>query len=102
MNNSTNIAYEEVQNAANTIKECSRKMNNIFTDFEQSMNQVNSADTFEGQASEALKARFQSLKGKFDSYTSKVEAFANLISSAGEATNVTEKSIASAADELGH
>lgn len=100
MNNNTNITYEQVRANANTIKECSNKMKTIFNDFNQTMNQVGSDDVFMGQASEALKNRFNSLKGRFDSYTAKVEQFANMISGAADQTQSTEQSIASDADSL--
>lgn len=100
MNDGTIITYERVRANANTIRECSTKMRNIFDDFNQAMNQVGSDDVFMGQASEALKSRFNALKGRFESYTAKVNQFANMISSAAEQTESTEKSIAGDADTL--
>lgn len=98
--NNTNITYERVRANASTIRECANKMKNIFNDFSQTMNQVGSDDVFMGQASEAIKGRFNSLKGRFDSYTAKVEQFAAMISSAADQTQATEQSIARDADNL--
>lgn len=100
MNNSTNITYERVRDNANTIRDCSSKMHGIFDDFNQTMNQIGADDVFQGQASEALKGRFNSLKGKFESYTQKVNEFADMIYSAAASTEHTEKNIAGQADNL--
>lgn len=100
MDNNTNIVYEQVLANANTIRDCSNKMQAIFEEFRQTINQATADGVFEGQASEALKNRFNSLKGRFDSYTAKVEEFASMISSASEQTASTEKNIAGEADRL--
>lgn len=100
MNNNTNITYERVLANANTIRDCSRQMEAIFNNFQQTMNQASADDVFMGQASEALKEQFSALKGRFTSYTQKVNEFANIITSASEATSATEQKIAREAQNL--
>ena len=97
---STNITYEKVRSDANTIKECSSTMSNIFEDFGASMNRVGAGDVFAGDASESLASRFNSLKGKFDTYVRLVNDFANTILSASEQTAATEQALAGEADNL--
>ena len=97
---STNITYERVRSDANTIKECSGTMRNIFDDFGSSMNRVGAENVFYGDASQSLGSRFNSLKGKFDSYVNLVNQFADTILSASEQTSATEQSLASQADSL--
>ena len=98
--NSTSITYEKVRSDANTIKECSSTMNNIFEDFGSSMNRVGAGDVFAGDASESLGSRFNSLKSKFDTYVRLVNDFADSILSASEQTAATEQALASEADNL--
>ena len=100
MNNNTNITYERVLENANTIRDCSRKMEAIFNEFTSIMNQVTADDVFMGQAANALQTQFNSLKGRFNSYTQKVEEFANTITHASEETSSTEKNIANSASNL--
>lgn len=100
MNNSTNITYERVRENANSIMENSKKMNTIFEEFNSIMNNIGQEDVFQGVASEAQKAKFNSLKGKFDDYTAKVQQFSAMISHAASQTEATEKSIQKVADEL--
>ena len=97
---STNITYEKVRSDANTIKECSSTMNNIFEDFGASMNRVGAGDVYAGDASETLQSRFNSLKAKFDTYVRLVNEFANTILSASEATAATEQALTSEAEDL--
>ena len=97
---STTITYEKVRSDANTIKECSSTMKNIYEEFGTSMNKVGADDVFAGDASESLGQRFTSLKGKFDSYVKLVNDFANMILSASEATAATEQALASEAENL--
>lgn len=96
--NNTNITYEHVIEDANIIKDCSKKMGDIFSMFEETMNQLKPA--LIGEAGNAVDERFRTLKGKFDSYTAKVELFSNMISSAADRTQATEQSIARDADNL--
>ena len=63
---STNITYERVRSGANTISECAKSMQNIFSDFGASMKRVGAEDVFVGDASESLGNRFNSLKTTFD------------------------------------
>lgn len=100
MDRSTVITYEKVKQDASTIKECASVMRNIFDDFNATMNQVGADDVFLGNASEALKSSFNALRNRFDSYTSTIERFSNMISQAASSTEQTERSIASAADNL--
>ena len=100
MDRSTLITYEKVRQDANIIKECSKVMRNIFDDFNSTMNQVGADDVFLGNASETLKSSFNSLKGRFDSYTATIEKFSNMIASAAQSTEQTEKNIAAAAEDL--
>ncbi len=98
--NSTSITYEKVRTDANTIKECSTTMSNIFEEFGSSMNRVGAGDVFAGDASESLGARFTSLKGKFDTYVRLVNDFANTILTASDQTAATEQALANEADNL--
>ena len=100
MDGNTTITYEKVRSDANTIKECSSTMKNIFDDFGTSMNKVGAEDVFAGDASESLGQRFNSLKGKFDNYVRLVNDFANMILGASEATAATEQALAAEADKL--
>ena len=100
MDGSTTITYEQVRSDANTIKECSSTMSNIFEDFGASMNKVGADDVFAGDASETLGQRFTSLKSKFDNYVRLVNDFANMILSASDATASTEQALANEADNL--
>ena len=98
--NSTIITYEKVRQDANTIKECSTVMKNIFDDFGKSMSYVGADDVFAGNASESLGQRFNSLKGRFDAYTRAEETFANMISGAAASAERTEQSIAQDTENL--
>lgn len=97
---STTITYEKVRSDANTLKECSSTMSNIFEEFSTAMSKINADDVFAGDASESLGRRFTSLKGRFDSYVKLVNDFANMITSASEATAATEQKLASETDNL--
>lgn len=96
----TKITYEKVKQDATNIKENANTMKRILDDFNKTMNEVGSDDVFEGHASDSLSSSFATLKSKFDSYTQAVERFSNLISSAATATEQTEKSIATDAENL--
>ena len=97
---SANITYERVRSGARTMQECSRKMDGIFQEFNDSMNRVGASDVYVGDAKETLGARFNSLKTKFDDYINLVNQFATMILGAASATEKTEATLASAADEL--
>ena len=97
---STNITYERVRSGANTISECAKSMQNIFSDFGASMKRVGAEDVFVGDASESLGNRFNSLKTKFDDYVRLVDEFAAMLTGASEATARTEKALAAEADSL--
>ena len=99
-NGSTVITYEKVRQDADTVRECSRVMQNIFNDFGASMNRLGADDVFAGNASQSLGARFASLKTKFDSYVATIERFSNLISNAASQTEQTENAINRATDNL--
>ena len=98
--NSTTITYEKVKQDANTIKECSTVMKNIFDDFGKAMSLVGADDVFAGNASEKLSERFNTLKTRFEGYTKNVEKFSNMITSAAESTERTEASIAHNVEDL--
>ena len=97
---SANITYDRVRSGAQTMQECSRTMDGIFQEFNDSMNRVGAADVYVGDAKETLGARFNSLKTKFDDYISLVNQFATMILGAAASTEKTEAALASAADEL--
>lgn len=98
--NNTLITYEQARQDANTLKECSTKMRNIFEEFEKIMNETSNEDVFAGNASQSLSSRFNALKGRFDSFTRTVETFSNMVSSATASAEQTERSIAEDADSL--
>lgn len=97
---STIITYDQVVQAADTIKNCSSTMKGIFDDFISTMNMVLQDDVFAGNASDSLSTKFTTLKNRFDSYTRTVERFSELISSAATSTEATEKGIQAAAEDL--
>ena len=96
----TKITYGKVVQDAQNIKENAAKMKNILEDFTKTMNEVGGEDVFEGQARDTLSTSFSTIKNKFDAYTSAVERFSNMISSAAESTEQTEKSISTDAEKL--
>ncbi len=100
MQESTTITYEKVRSDANTIRDCSVEMKNIFDAFEQSMKTVGTPETFEGSANESLQGKYNRLKTKFDEYVGLVEEFSTMITTASEMTEQTEKNIANDADTL--
>ncbi len=96
----TSITYERVRSDANTISECAKTMDSIFNKFAEEINTATSADNYEGTSSEALKERFNSLKPKFVDYVNLLNQFSSMITGAAQATETTEKAIASDADTL--
>lgn len=98
--NSTNITFQRVREDANTIKECSNTMRNIFDEFGTSMNRVGAKDVFYGDASQTLGDRFKGLQTKFDEYVELINDFANIILSASEKTERTDKSLEQQAQSL--
>ena len=97
---STNIAYAQVESGARTIQECSKTMLNIFDSFNASMNKVGADDVFAGDASETLGSRYSKLKTKFDNYVKLVDEFAAMLLGASEQTKQTEQKLASQAEQL--
>lgn len=97
---STTITYDRVRSGANTIRDCSVVMQNIFEDFGSSIKRVGAEDVFVGDASETLGARFNKLKTSFDDYVKLVETFSVMILGAAEYTEETDKKIASQASNL--
>ncbi len=97
---STDIKFQEVRTSAEEILKCSKVMSNIFESFEAEMKEVGADDVFTGNASESLATRFSSLKGKFDGYTNKVKEFSNTIIGAADATEQTDNTLSSAAENL--
>lgn len=55
---------------------------------------------YPGSAADAFEDKFNTLKGKFDSYIRTVDEFSNTITSAANATEATQKSLESAAQDL--
>lgn len=100
MDNNTSITYDKVRADATTIQECAKTMDNIFTEFGNSMKRVGAEDVFVGSASESLGTRFASLRKKFDDYVLLVNEFAKMIHGAADTTETMEKGLAAKADEL--
>lgn len=99
-NGSTSITYEETRSDANTVRDCSREMDNIFHDFEATMKRVGGDDAFVGDANESLQGRFTRLKTRFDAYVRTVEEFYQLIMSASESEERTEQNLSKEAETL--
>lgn len=97
---SANITYEQVRNGAYIMKDCSKKMDGIFQEFNASMNRVGAPDVYLGDAKETLSARYNSLKTKFDDYVTLVNQFADMILGAAQRTEETEAALSTAAEEL--
>ena len=100
MSVSTEISYNDVRNDASLIKEKANQMSGMFTEFEGSMKKVGSKDVFVGDASESLDAKFSKLKTKFDDYVQLVNDFSDMITTASEMTEKTEKELSSDTGEL--
>ena len=98
--NSTTITYEKVRSNAATMKNCSEEMGNVFNAFEESVNRVGTPEAFEGEGNEAFQNKFRSLKSHFDEYTRLVNEFSNMMMTASEEEEKTEKAIASKAETL--
>lgn len=94
------ITYEKTLANAATIMDCSTKMRNIFEDFSTTINQVTVQGTFAGSAADALRGRFNSLRGSFERYTQTIKEFADMITSAANATKETEDKLAQQAENL--
>lgn len=99
-NGATSITYEETRADANTVKGCANEMDRIFKDFEATMQRVGGDDAFVGDANESLQGRFAKLKTRFDSYVRTVDEFHQLIMSASEAEETTERTLSQEAEAL--
>ena len=99
-NGSTSITYEETRADAATVQDCSRKMDNIFHDFESTMKRVGGDDAFVGDANESLQGRFMKLKTRFEAYVRTVQEFHDLIMGASEAEERTEQNLSKEAEAL--
>lgn len=100
MQDSTSITYERVRSDANTIKDCSVEMRGIFDNFEGTMKTVGAPENFLGEGNDSLQEKFAKLRTKFDDYVQLVEEFSNMILTASEMTEQTERNIANDADTL--
>lgn len=100
MNNVTDIKYEEVKNKVTQIKNCSNTMDNLFNEFKGIMAAIYQDDVFQGTASNSLQEKFANLQKKFDGYVELVDTFASTIDKARAATESTEASIRSDAENL--
>ena len=97
---STNIDYEAVQKSVDTILDCSKTMEGLFTDFTNEMSIIYQEDNFSGEASNSLQEKFNTLKKKFDGYKGAVERFSKVIEAAKQSAYQTEKEIQQEAEEL--
>ena len=99
-NVSTNITFISVRDKASNIKNCSTSMDYLFNEFGNLVRDLIGKGAFVGSAADAFEDKFNTLKGKFDSYIRTVDEFSNTISSAANATEATQKSLESAAQDL--
>lgn len=99
-NVSTNITFSSVRDKAATVKNCSTTMDSLFNEFGNLVRDLIGKGAFVGSAADAFEDKFNTLKGKFDSYIRTVDEFSNTITSAANATEATQKSLESAAQDL--
>ena len=100
MNRITDVEKENVKVAAEHIQSCAGVMKNIFNDLISTVNTVSADDVFYGQASSTAAANFASIKSTFDNYTANVERFSNMLLSAVESIEQTDRNLANSANNL--
>ena len=100
MDERTQIKYEKVMGAVNTIGTNKKNLIDILANYEQIMNNTTNTGVLEGQAANELEVKFQELKKKFDSYIQTVTEFESMITFAKEETEGTEAAIKRAASDL--
>ena len=96
----TKITYEQARKAAEDVNTNASTMQNIFDNFTSIMNQLASAEVFEGIASDELQNKFAQVKGRLSTYVTTVEEFSNKITHATDTTELAEKKIQQKAAEL--
>ena len=97
---SVKIEYQEVRNTAESLKESSAKMRGMFDDFDTSMKTMANEDVFVGQASDALKQKFNALKPKFEDYVQLVNEFAGMMIMAADKSEESERTIENVTDQI--
>ena len=100
MDDRTQIKYEKVTNAVNTISTTKKNLQEILTNYDNIMHNSINAGVFEGQAANELENKFQEFKRKFDAYIQTVTDFENMITYAKEETEGTEQAIKHAVSNL--
>ena len=100
MDERTQIKYEKVTGAVDTIGTNKNNLMDILASDEQIMNNTTNAGVLEGQAANELETKFQELKKKFDAYIQTVTEFESMITFAKEETEGTEAAIKRAASDL--
>lgn len=100
MDERTQIKYEKVMGAVNTISTNKKNLQDILTAYDHIMHNSVNAGVLEGQAANELENKFQEFKRKFDAYIQTVTDFENMITFAKEETEGTEQAIAQAASQL--
>ena len=77
-----NIKYEQARASVAEFRKCATALQDIFDAVKASMNSMTSAGTYEGNASNALRTRFDECSKNFPNYVSKVNEFANVTEAA--------------------
>ena len=100
MDGKTDIQFGATRGIADNIRKYSQEEDGIFNDFNAAMDRMTAEGSFEGTASDALKASANTLKGKFDEYVEMVAGFAAAISGAADQEEALNKERESAVDQL--
>ena len=87
--NKASLTYSEVESTIEEIISCRDKMQAIFNDFNREVVGVTSTGSFEGNASETFKGKYDVLSKRFDDYCRLIDEFARRVRGAKEREQYT-------------
>ena len=74
-----NIEYAKVSEIASSLRTIASNMQTILNDSRAKMQKVNTEETFQSNAGEALYTKFQTLSQKFESFYEEVTSYAKFL-----------------------
>ena len=98
--NKTSLTYAEVESTIDDIIACRNKMAAIFGDFKNEVVGVTSTGSFEGNARNTFRNKYDVLSQKFDDYCALIDEFAERVKGAKEKEEYTEREISKDAQDL--